>query len=163
LVGVHDKHSEFAERAVHEWTAEEFAAPDAELSAQYRLMIRTEREEAEGRGTHDKTTIAPYADGQLREIGAAYAPEPHPRRGAGAGGWRRAPVVGGCGGGRRGGCARGGTPGCRRHGVLARRDGHGCLRGDGAAARVPATSARTPFLPRRRPERPRRATAPPLG
>ncbi|HMF04882.1 MAG TPA: MaoC family dehydratase N-terminal domain-containing protein, partial [Acidimicrobiia bacterium] len=25
LVGVHDKHSEFAERAVHEWTAEVFA------------------------------------------------------------------------------------------------------------------------------------------
>ncbi|HMF82052.1 MAG TPA: hypothetical protein VKI01_02110 [Acidimicrobiia bacterium] len=82
LVGVHDKHSEFAERAVHEWTAEVFAAPDAVLSAQYRLMIRTEREKAEGRGKYDKTTIAPYADEQLREIDNAYAAEPGRRRGA---------------------------------------------------------------------------------
>src|SRR5262249_13134617 len=80
LVGVHDKHSEFAERAVHEWTAEVFAAPDAVLSAQYRLMIRTEREKAEGRGKYDKTTIAPYADEQLREIDDAYAAEPGRRR-----------------------------------------------------------------------------------
>src|SRR5204863_351083 len=47
LVGVHDKKSEFADRAVHEWTAEVFAVSDGPvLSAQYRLMIRTDREKA---------------------------------------------------------------------------------------------------------------------
>src|SRR5262245_22885814 len=81
LVGVHDKRSEFAERAVHEWTAEVFAA-DTVLSAQYRLMIRTEREKAAGRGKYDETTIAPYTDDQLREIDDAYASEPARRRGA---------------------------------------------------------------------------------
>jgi acyl dehydratase len=82
LVGVHDKRSEFAERAVHEWTAEVFAAPDEVLSAQYRLMIRTEREKAEGRGKYDETTIEPYTDEQLSEIDDAYASEPARRRGA---------------------------------------------------------------------------------
>ncbi|MGI9603105.1 MAG: hypothetical protein ACR2QE_14560, partial [Acidimicrobiales bacterium] len=43
LVAAHDKSSEFAERTVHEWTAEVFAASDHVLSAQYRLMIRTDR------------------------------------------------------------------------------------------------------------------------
>jgi acyl dehydratase len=82
LVGVHDKRSEFAERAVHEWTAEVFAAPGQVLSAQYRLMIRTERKKAEARGKYDETTIEPYTDEQLREIDDAYASEPERRRGA---------------------------------------------------------------------------------
>lgn len=43
LVGVHDKRSELADRAVHEWSAEVFRAPDRLLSAQYRLMVRTDR------------------------------------------------------------------------------------------------------------------------
>ena len=43
LVGVHDKTSQFAARTVHEWTAEVFATQGAVLSAQYRLMIRTDR------------------------------------------------------------------------------------------------------------------------
>ena len=43
LVGVLDKPSEFAERAVHEWTGQVFKDGDGPvLSAQYRLMIRTE-------------------------------------------------------------------------------------------------------------------------
>ena len=47
LVGVLDKSSEFAERAVHEWTAQVFREADGPvLSAQYRLMIRTERTKA---------------------------------------------------------------------------------------------------------------------
>ena len=81
LVGVHDKVSEFADRAVHEWTAEVFAAPGEMLSAQYRLMIRTERGAAEERGKYDHTSIAPYTDEQLREIEEAYATEPARRRG----------------------------------------------------------------------------------
>jgi acyl dehydratase len=84
LVGVHDKSSEFAERAVHEWTAEVFASrdPDAVLCAQYRLMIRTERTKAEARGKYDTTVIEPYTDDQLAAIDAAYASEPAQRRGA---------------------------------------------------------------------------------
>jgi acyl dehydratase len=84
LVGVHDKRSEFAERAVHEWTAEVFAThdPDAVLCAQYRLMIRTERTKAEERGKYDATVIEPYSDEQLAAIDAVYASEPARRRGA---------------------------------------------------------------------------------
>ncbi len=44
LVGVLDKASEFAERAVHEWTGQVFRDDDGTLlSGQYRLMVRTER------------------------------------------------------------------------------------------------------------------------
>jgi acyl dehydratase len=82
LVGVHDKRSEFAERAVHEWTAEAFAAPGEVLSAQYRLMIRTERGKAEKRGKYDETSINPYTDDELRRIDDDYASEPARRRGA---------------------------------------------------------------------------------
>src|SRR4051794_33761909 len=71
LVGVHDKTSEFAGRAIHEWTAEVFAAGAATgaaagdgpvLSAQYRLMIRTDREKATERKKYDDTTMEPYTD-----------------------------------------------------------------------------------------------------
>jgi acyl dehydratase len=85
LVGVFDKESEFAERAVHEWTAEVFAALEPTpvvLSAQYRLMIRTERKNAEARGKYDDVTIEPYTDEQLAEIDDVYAHEPELRRGA---------------------------------------------------------------------------------
>jgi acyl dehydratase len=84
LVGVHDKQSEFAKRAVHEWTAEVFCArdPALALSAQYRLMIRTEREEAEKRGKYDEIVIEPYTDDELARIDDAYASEPGRRRGA---------------------------------------------------------------------------------
>ena len=52
LVGVHDKASEFADRTVHEWTAEVFGAPDHMLSAQFRLMIRTDRTIVDSEGRH---------------------------------------------------------------------------------------------------------------
>lgn len=88
MVGVHDKASEFAERTVHEWTGEVFGAPDHMLSAQYRLMIRTDRKKVEEKSTGPsaKTTkadieITPYTDEQLAEIDAAYAAEPGRRRG----------------------------------------------------------------------------------
>jgi len=83
LVGVHDKRSEFAKRAIHEWTAEVFCArdPDLALNAQYRLMIRTEREEAEKRGKYDNVEIRPYTDEEIARIDAAYASEPDRRRG----------------------------------------------------------------------------------
>jgi len=85
LVGVHDKASEFAERTVHEWTGEVFGAPDHMLSAQYRLMIRTDRRKVEAKGEKTKYAdieIAPYTDEQLTEIDAASAGEVDRRRGA---------------------------------------------------------------------------------
>jgi acyl dehydratase len=83
LVGVHDKGSEFAERAIHEWTAEVFATrdPDEVLSAQYRLMIRTDRTKAEERKKYDATVIEPYTDEALSEIDAVSAEECARRRG----------------------------------------------------------------------------------
>jgi hypothetical protein len=54
----------------------------AVLSAQYRLMIRTERTNAEDRGKYNSVVIEPYTDEQLGEIDDAYAREPGLRRGA---------------------------------------------------------------------------------
>ena len=85
LVGVHDKESEFAKRAVHEWTGEVFASvtPKTQaLSAQYRLMIRTDRSQAAASEKHAAITIDPYTDEQLAAIDGAYAAEPASRRGA---------------------------------------------------------------------------------
>jgi acyl dehydratase len=85
LVGVFDKRSEFAERAVHEWTGEVFAARQPApkvLSAQYRLMIRTERTSAEKRGKYDDIVIEPYTEEQLAEIDECSASETERRRGA---------------------------------------------------------------------------------
>ncbi len=84
LVGVHDKGSDFAERAVHEWTAEVFASrdPDEVLAAQYRLMIRTDRKKAEQRGKNDAIVIDPYTDEQIAEIDAVSAAERAIRRGS---------------------------------------------------------------------------------
>src|SRR5207244_12769458 len=76
LVGVLDKSSEFAERAVHEWTAQVFREEDGPiLSGQYRLMIRTERSKARERKKYDDVVIAPYTDEQIAEIDAQYEKE----------------------------------------------------------------------------------------
>ncbi|MEZ5166690.1 MAG: hypothetical protein R2695_09415 [Acidimicrobiales bacterium] len=84
LVGVHDKTSEFAERAVHEWTGEVFAAPDEQqvLSAQYRLMVRTERTKAEAGGKYADIEIAPYTDDAIARIDEALARESENERGS---------------------------------------------------------------------------------
>jgi acyl dehydratase len=75
LVGVLDKPSEFAERAVHEWTGQVFRDDDALLSAQYRLMVRTERTKARERKKYDAIEIDAYTDEQIDEIEAQYASE----------------------------------------------------------------------------------------
>ena len=81
LVGVLDKSSEFAGRAVHEWTAQVFREVDGPiLSGQYRLMIRTERTKAREKKKYDAVEIAPYTDEQIAEIDAQYSSEV--RRGA---------------------------------------------------------------------------------
>ena len=75
LVGVHDKPSEFAERAVHEWTGQVFREDEALLSAQYRLMIRTERSKARARKKYDDLELRPYEDVEIEAIEAQYAAE----------------------------------------------------------------------------------------
>src|SRR6478752_5011081 len=76
LVGVLDKPSEFAERAVHEWTGQVFRDDDGSLlSAQYRLMIRTERTKARARKKYDAVELASYADDDIDRIEAQYAEE----------------------------------------------------------------------------------------
>lgn len=81
LVGVLDKSSEFAERAVHEWTAQVFRQLDGPiLSAQYRLMIRTERTKARERKKYDAVELRAYEDDEIAAIETQYASER--RRGA---------------------------------------------------------------------------------
>ena len=76
LVGVLDKTSDFAGRAVHEWTGQVFREVDGPLlSAQYRLMIRTERSKARERKKNDDVQLGTYDDAQLAEIDAQYASE----------------------------------------------------------------------------------------
>jgi len=81
LVGVLDKPSEFAERAVHEWTGQVFRDDEGTLlSAQYRLMIRTERSKARKAKKYDAVEPASYTDDEIAAIEAQYAAER--RRGA---------------------------------------------------------------------------------
>jgi acyl dehydratase len=74
LVAVLDKPSEFAERAVHEWSANVFRDDDGTLlSGQYRLMIRTERTKAREKGKYKDIEIRPYTDAEIDAIDAEYA------------------------------------------------------------------------------------------
>jgi acyl dehydratase len=76
LVGVHDKPSGFAGRAVHEWTAQVFADEEGHLLAgQYRLMIRTDRGAARERGQNKEVKIEPYSREAIEEIDAQYRSE----------------------------------------------------------------------------------------
>ena len=76
LVGVLDKASEFAGRAVHEWTGQVFQDEHGEiLSAQYRLMVRTERAKAKEKKKYDAVEVAPYTDEEIDRIDAHYAAE----------------------------------------------------------------------------------------
>jgi hypothetical protein len=76
LVGVLDKPSDFAGRAVHEWTAQVFGDEGGPLLAgQYRLMVRTERAKAQERRKYDAVELRPYADEEIADIEAQYAAE----------------------------------------------------------------------------------------
>jgi acyl dehydratase len=76
LVGVHDKSSEFAGRAVHEWTGQLFATSAGDvLSAQYKLMIRTERKKARDRGKYKEIEPYVYTDEEIAAIEAAVLAE----------------------------------------------------------------------------------------
>jgi acyl dehydratase len=74
LVAVLDKPSEFAERAVHEWSANVFRDDDGTvLSGQYRLMIRTERKKAREKKKYEAIQPAHYTDDEIDAIDAEYA------------------------------------------------------------------------------------------
>ena len=74
LVAVLDKPSEFADRAVHEWSANVFRDDDGTmLSGQYRLMIRTERSKAREKKKYDAIEPAHYTDDEIDAIEAEYA------------------------------------------------------------------------------------------
>jgi acyl dehydratase len=74
LVAVLDKPSEFADRAVHEWSANVFRDDDGTmLSGQYRLMIRTERSKARENKKYEAIEPAHYTDDEIDAIEAEYA------------------------------------------------------------------------------------------
>ncbi len=74
LVGVLDKPSEFADRAIQEWTGQVFQeAGGPLLAAQYRLMIRTERSKAKKKKKYEAIEIEPYSDEAIEEIEDQYA------------------------------------------------------------------------------------------
>jgi acyl dehydratase len=76
LVGVLDKESEFAERAVHEWTAQVFRIDGGPiLSGQYRNMVRTERAKARERKKEKQLEQVAYDDAAIAAIDAQYARE----------------------------------------------------------------------------------------
>ncbi len=76
LVAVLDKPSEFAGRAVHEWTAQVFRDEHGSvLSGQYRLMIRTERTKARERMKYDAIQPYRYSDDEIAAIEEQYVRE----------------------------------------------------------------------------------------
>jgi hypothetical protein len=76
LVGALDKQSEFAGRAVHEWTAQVFRTDEGTiLSGQYKNMIRTEREQARERKKEAPPVIEAYTEETLAPIEEQYARE----------------------------------------------------------------------------------------
>lgn len=81
MVAVLDKPSEFAGRAVHEWSANVFRDDEGTvLSGQYRLMIRTERKKAREKKKYDAIEPAHWTVEQIAQLDAEYAA--YARRGA---------------------------------------------------------------------------------
>jgi hypothetical protein len=72
-----DKSSEFAGRAVHEWSANVFRDDEGTvLSGQYRLMIRTESKKAREKKKYDAIEPAHWTEDQIAELDAEYAARP---------------------------------------------------------------------------------------
>ena len=151
LVGVLDKPSAFAERAVHEWTGQVFRDEAGSLlSGQYRLMIRTERTKAREQKKYEAIDLRAYTDEQIDEIDAVYA-----RRRAEV----ARPSVRGRGRGRRARTDGQGPVDRDGHDLLARGDGNGSLRGQAPPPRVREPATDPPVLPSRRSQRARRDAA----
>ncbi|MCV7023109.1 hypothetical protein H7I77_07040 [Mycolicibacterium novocastrense] len=76
LVAALDKSSEFAARAVHEWSAQVFSDDvGVILGGQYRNMIRTERSKARGRKKYEDVDVKTWSADEITEIDARYARE----------------------------------------------------------------------------------------
>ncbi|MDX1873855.1 hypothetical protein SBI67_17180 [Mycolicibacterium sp. 120266] len=76
LVAALDKPSEFAGRAVHEWTAQVFRDDQGVLlGGQYRNMIRTERTKARDRKKYDAVQLKTWSSEEIADIDARYAGE----------------------------------------------------------------------------------------
>lgn len=76
LVAALDKSSEFAARAVHEWSAQVFQDEGGViLGGQYRNMIRTERSKARGRKKYETVDVKTWSADEIAEIDARYARE----------------------------------------------------------------------------------------
>jgi acyl dehydratase len=76
LVGVLDKESEFAGRAIHEWMGQVFQSEDGcVLGGQYRNMVRTDRRASRERKKYDAISVEPYSEDELSAIDAQYAAE----------------------------------------------------------------------------------------
>ena len=76
LVAALDKASDFAGRAVHEWSAQVFRDEDgALLGGQYRNMIRTERSKARARQKYDAVELKTWSEDELAAIDECYAVE----------------------------------------------------------------------------------------
>ena len=157
-VAVLDKASEFAGRAIHEWSANVFQADDGTiLSGQYRLMIRTEREKAQEKGKYKDIEFRRYTDEEIDAIDAQYAAQAEQRRGAEPRFWEDVAV-----GDKIGPMVKGPLT-ITDMVVLARRHGHGPLRRARARPRGPEPSTDPALLPPRRAERARRDAARALG
>ena len=136
----HDKDGEFAGRAVHEWIGEVFAAVDGPvLSGQYRLMIRAEREKAESvgqvrRAPRSRRTPTRRSRRSTRRSLA----EPDRRRGAEPRWWEDVDE------GDEVGPLVKGPLRVTDMVVLARRHGHGPLRGEGPAPRRTSSASGCP-------------------
>ncbi len=76
LVAALDKQSEFADRAVHEWSAQVYRDDEGViLGAQYRNMIRTERRKARSRKKYEAVQLKVWTPDEITEIAQRYARE----------------------------------------------------------------------------------------
>lgn len=76
LVAALDKKSDFAGRAIHEWSAQVFRDDDGTLlGGQYRNMIRTERSKARGRKKYDAVELKTWTPEEIAAIDERYAGE----------------------------------------------------------------------------------------
>jgi hypothetical protein len=76
LVAALDKSSEFADRAIHEWSAQVFRDDEGTLlGGQYRNMIRTERSKARGKRKYEAVELKTWSPEEISEIDDRYARE----------------------------------------------------------------------------------------
>lgn len=76
LVAALDKSSEFAGRAIHEWSAQVFRDDEGTiLGGQYRNMIRTERSKARGRKKYEAVQLKTWTADEIAELDERYGRE----------------------------------------------------------------------------------------